>query len=81
MFVGLLTVFVSRSCVRLRLFVLALIVIVGRLMVVMRGGVVVSGCLVMVLPRRMVRWLSHLDVLLTTHRPPASGSLPKNAAT
>jgi hypothetical protein len=41
--------------VRLRLFVLAEFVMMGRLMVMMRGGVVVSGGVVVMLTRRMLR--------------------------
>jgi hypothetical protein len=52
--------FESRSCVLLRLFVLAEIVMMSRLMVMMRGGVVVSGRLVVMLTRRMLRCLWHL---------------------
>ncbi len=55
MFVSELAMFESRGCVFLRLFVLAKIVVMGRLMVMMRGGVVVSGRLVMMLTRRMLR--------------------------
>ncbi len=59
MFVGLLTMFVSRGCVLLALYVLAEIVMVGRLMVMMRGGVVVRGRLVVRLACRMLRCLCH----------------------
>jgi hypothetical protein len=45
--------FVSRGCVHLGLVVLAEIVMVGRLMVMMRGGMMVSGRLVVMLARRM----------------------------
>jgi hypothetical protein len=55
MFVGKLAMFESSSGVLLCLFVLAEIVMMGRLMVVMRGGVVVSGGLVVMLTRRMLR--------------------------
>ena len=55
MFVGELTMFVGRGCVLLRVFVLAEIVMMGRLMVMMRGGVVVSGRLMVMLTRRMLR--------------------------
>ena len=41
--------------VLLRLFVLAPLVMMGRLMVMMRGGVVVSGRLMVMLTRRMLR--------------------------
>ena len=54
MFVGKLAMAESRSCVLLRLFVLAEFVMMGRLMVMMRGGVVVSGGQVMMLTRRML---------------------------
>ena len=64
MFVGKLAMSESRSCVLLRLFVLAEFVMMGRLMVMMRGGVVVSGSLVMMLTRRMLRGLCHFTVLL-----------------
>jgi hypothetical protein len=55
MFVGKLAMFESRSGVLLRLFVLAKIVVMGRLMMMMCGGVMVSGRLVMMLTRRMLR--------------------------
>lgn len=47
--------FVSRGRVLLGIFVLAGIVKMGRLVVVMRGGVMVRGCLVVMLTRRMLR--------------------------
>jgi hypothetical protein len=53
--VGVLAMFDSRSCVLLCLFVLAEIVMMGRLMVMMRRGMVVSGCTVVMLSRRMLR--------------------------
>ncbi|HEY6433430.1 MAG TPA: hypothetical protein VIZ17_15735 [Acetobacteraceae bacterium] len=49
MFVGKLAMFVCRGCLLLGVFVLAEIVMMGRLMVMMRGGVMVSGGLVMML--------------------------------
>jgi len=55
MFVGKLAMVESRGRVLLRLFVLAPFVMMGRLMVVMRGGVVVSGGGVVMLARRMLR--------------------------
>jgi hypothetical protein len=55
MFVGKLAMFDSRSCVCLRLIVLAEFVMMGRLMVMMRGGVVVSGGVVVMLTRWMLR--------------------------
>jgi hypothetical protein len=48
MFVGKLTVLMSSRGMLLCLFMLSKIVMVGRLMVVMRGGVVVSGRMVVV---------------------------------
>ena len=53
MLVGKLAVFLGRCGVILRLFVLAEFVKVGRLMMVMRGGVVVSGGGLVMLARRM----------------------------
>ena len=73
MFVRELAMFDGRSCMLLRLFVLAEIVMMGRLMVMMRGGVVVSGRLVMMLTRRMLRWLCHLWYL-RVNKPQAIGS-------
>jgi hypothetical protein len=55
MFVGKLAMVKSRSCMLLRLFVLAPFVMMGRLMVMMRGGVVVRGGDVVMLTRRMLR--------------------------
>jgi hypothetical protein len=55
MFVGKLAMFVRRSRMLLRVFVLAEFVMVGRLMVMMRGSVVVSGGVVVMLTRRMLR--------------------------
>jgi uncharacterized membrane protein YedE/YeeE len=55
MFVGMLAMIKSGSCVLLCLFVLAAFVMMGRLVVVMCGGVVVSGGVVVMLPRRMLR--------------------------
>jgi hypothetical protein len=55
MFVGELAMFVSRGRMLLRVVVLAEIVMMGRLMMMMRGGVVVSGRLVMMLTRWMFR--------------------------
>lgn len=59
-FVSTLTVFVRRSCVLLGLFVLADRVMMFCLMVMMRGGMVVSGGLVMMFTRRMCWRLCHL---------------------
>jgi hypothetical protein len=55
MFVGKLAVFVRRSRVLLRLFVLAEIVVMRRLVMMMRGGVMVSGGVVVMLAGRMLR--------------------------
>jgi hypothetical protein len=55
MFVSELAMFVSRGGVFLRLFVLAKFVVMSRLMMMMCGGVMVSGCLVMMLTRWMLR--------------------------
>ncbi len=54
-FVRGLAVFEGRGRVLLGLCVLAEIVMMRRLMVMMRGGVVVSGCLMVMLARRMLR--------------------------
>jgi hypothetical protein len=54
-FVSEFAMFMSRGCVFLRLFVLAKVVVMGRLMMMMRGGVVVSGRLMVMLTRRMLR--------------------------
>ena len=54
MFVGHLTVFLSCRRVLLGVLVLADSVMMGRLMVMMRGGVMVSSRLLVVLTRRMV---------------------------
>jgi hypothetical protein len=55
MFVGELAMFVSGGCVLLGLVMLAKIVVMGRLMMMMCGSVMVSGRLVVVLTRRMLR--------------------------
>ena len=55
MSLGKLAMFVSRGCVLLGLFVLTLIVMMGRLMVMMRGGVMMRGRLMVRLTRRMLR--------------------------
>ena len=49
-----LAMFERRGCVLLGLVMLAEIVMVGRLMVMMRSGVMVSGRLVVMLARRML---------------------------
>jgi hypothetical protein len=53
--VGLLTMFVRRHGVLLRLLVLAEIMMMSGLVVMMGGGVVLSGGLMMMLARRMLR--------------------------
>ena len=55
MFVALFAMFLSRGCVLFGFFVLAEIVMMGRLMMMMRGRVMVSGRLVVMLTRRMLR--------------------------
>jgi hypothetical protein len=60
MFVRELAMSEGRGCVLLRLFVLADIVMMGRLMVMVRGSVVVSGRLMVMLTRWMLRCLCHL---------------------
>jgi len=59
MFVSELAMCEGRSCVLLRLFVLAEIVMMGRLMVMVRGSVVVSGRLMVMLTRWMLQYLCH----------------------
>jgi hypothetical protein len=53
--VASLAMFKSRACVLLGVFVLPKIVMMGRLMVMMCGGVMLSGCLMVVLTRGMLR--------------------------
>jgi hypothetical protein len=60
MFVRELAMFDGRSRVLLRLFVLAEIVMMGRLMVMVRCSVVVSGRLMVMLTRWMLQCLCHL---------------------
>lgn len=60
MFVGEFAMFESGNCVLFRLFVLAEIVKMGRLKVMVRGGVVMTCCLKVMLTRRMLRCLCHL---------------------
>ena len=55
MFVGKLAMFACCGCVLLGVFVLAKIVMMGRLMVMVRGGVMVCGSLVVMFTRRMLR--------------------------
>ena len=55
MVVGELAMFVSRSCVLLRRFVLAEIVKMSRLEMMMRSGLVVSRRQKVMLTRRMLR--------------------------
>ena len=60
MLMRLFAVLVSHGRVLLRLFVFADLVMVGGLMVMMRGGMMVSGGVMMMLARGMFRRLSHL---------------------
>ena len=69
MFVGKLAVLFSCRGVLLGLFMLADRVMVLRLMMVMRGRMMVSSCVVMVLTRWMLRCLCHLDALCTSGGP------------
>jgi hypothetical protein len=55
MLMGELAVFLGRLSVILRVLVFAEFVMMGRLMMVMRGGVMVSGGGMVVLARRMCR--------------------------
>jgi hypothetical protein len=55
MFVGDLAMVESCNCVFLRVGVLSAVVQMGRLMVMMGGGVMVSGRLMVRLTRRMLR--------------------------
>ena len=63
MLVGKLAVLLSCRGVLLSLFMLADRVMVLRLMMVMRGRMMMSSCVVMVLTRWMFRFLCHLDAL------------------
>ena len=54
-----LAMFVSRFGVLLRVFVLADVMVMGGLMMMMRGSVVMSGSLMMMLTGRMLRGLCH----------------------
>jgi hypothetical protein len=63
MLVGKLAVLLSCLGVLLGLFMFADRVMVLRLMMVMRGSMMVSSCVVMVLTRWMFRCLCHLDAL------------------
>ncbi len=55
MFVSELAMLVSRGSMLLGVVMLAEIVVMGRLMMMMCGGVMVGGRLVMMLTRRMLR--------------------------
>jgi hypothetical protein len=61
MLVGKLAMFVSRSGVFLCLFVFAELVVMGRLKVMMRGGMVVSGGIEVMLTPWMFWCLGHLQ--------------------
>jgi hypothetical protein len=60
--VSLLAMFVSRFGVLLRVFVLADVMVMGGLMMRMRGSVVMSGGLMMMLTGRMLRGLCHVAI-------------------
>jgi hypothetical protein len=60
MLVGKLAMFESRGRVLLCLFVLAELVMMGRLKMMMRGGFVVSSGFEVMLTRRMFRCMCHL---------------------
>jgi len=62
MFVGDFAMFESGSCVLFRLFVLAEIVMMSRLMVMVSCSVVVSGRLIVMLTRRMLQYLCHFTL-------------------
>jgi hypothetical protein len=64
MFVSKLAMLMSRSCVVLGFVVLAECVVMLGLMMMMRRGVVVSGRLMMMLTRWMLRRLCHLNFLV-----------------
>jgi len=64
MFVGLLAVFVCCGRVMLGLLVLANFMMMGGLVMMVRGRVVVSRCLMMMLAGRMLRRLGHVVFLL-----------------
>jgi len=63
--VSVLAVFVRRGRVMLGVLMLAARVVMLRLVMVMRGGVVVRGRLVMMLGRWMLGCLCHFDVFLS----------------
>jgi uncharacterized membrane protein YedE/YeeE len=60
MLVGELAMFFGRRGVILRVFVFAELVMMGRLMMVMRGGVMVSGGGLVMLARRMLWRFGHV---------------------
>jgi hypothetical protein len=60
MLVGKLAVFLGRRGVILRFLVFAELMMMGRLMMVMRSGVVVSGGGVVMLVRRMLGRFGHI---------------------
>jgi len=62
MFVGEFAMFESGSCVLFHLFVLAEIVMMGRLMVMVSCSVVVSGRLMVMLTRWMLQYLCHFTL-------------------
>jgi len=64
MFMGELAMLVSGSCVFLGLLMLTGFVVMPRLMMMVRGSVVVSRRLMMMFPGGVFRCLCHLDQLL-----------------
>jgi hypothetical protein len=68
MFVGVLTVVVSRHSMFLALFMLAVVMVVGRLMVMMSRSVMMSGSLTVMLDGRVLRLFCHVPVLLERFR-------------
>jgi hypothetical protein len=75
MLVSSLAVLVRRGCVCFRLVVLALRMLMCRLMMVMRGGLMSGSGVVMMIAGRMLGRLSHLIFLLWIHGPLRSSSL------
>lgn len=75
--VRLFAVFKGRSGMLLRFFMLAYLVVMRGLVMVMHGGVVVGGCMVMMLTRLMLRLVRHICSSMGIERfvkPKRSGS-------
>jgi hypothetical protein len=68
MSVGVLTVVVSRRSVFLALFMLAVVMVVGRLMMMMSRSVMMSGSLTVMLDGRVLGLFCHVLVLLERFR-------------